>query len=146
MTFNGDLLAYILFVTMFRNTFDNVIKDNLALFNILSRHLVGSALETILLCIFAKREYRYEKAMGLLKDRYGRKFGVFHAHKLKLLSGLEMHDGIDEFSKISNELVCFKVVTEIYDTASFYSDNIVKNILSKTFSLKKRKKLWTNLF
>ena len=58
--------------------------------------------------------------MSLLKDRYGGKLGVLHAHKLKILCGQEVRDSIDAFSKISNKLGCFKTVIEIYYTDSSF--------------------------
>ena len=126
MKFDGDLLMYVPFVTMFRDTFDNAIKNNAALFNILLRHLIGTASETIKPCIFAKGENRYEKALGLLKKRYGGKLGVLHVYKLPLLFGHKVRDNIEEFSKISNELCCFKAVIDFYNTdSSYFSEEFV---------------------
>ena len=41
MTFNGDLDRYVQFVTMFRTTFDGVVKNSSAICNLLSLHVTG---------------------------------------------------------------------------------------------------------
>ena len=52
VVFRGELIKYVQFVTMFRNNFDNTIVDSSTLFNILERHLAGSAKAAIEPCIF----------------------------------------------------------------------------------------------
>ena len=47
MTFNGDVEKYVQFITMFRTTFDNVIKDSSSLYNLLTCHMAGSAKQAI---------------------------------------------------------------------------------------------------
>ena len=41
MKFGGELSKYVQFITMFRNSFDNTIKDPVALYEILMRHVYG---------------------------------------------------------------------------------------------------------
>ena len=56
MTFNGHVDKYIQFVTMFRTTFDNVIKDPNALYNLLTRHVTGPANQAIVPCVYSAEE------------------------------------------------------------------------------------------
>ena len=56
MTFNRDLDKYVQFVTMFRTTFDNVIKDPSALYNLLTHHVTGPAKQAIVLCVISAVE------------------------------------------------------------------------------------------
>ena len=43
MTFNGDVDKYVQFITMFRTTFDNVIKDSSSLYNLLTHHVTEAS-------------------------------------------------------------------------------------------------------
>ena len=86
----------------------------------MSRHLAGSAYETINPCIFTSGENLYEKAMGLLRDQYGGKLGVLAAHKAHLISGNEIRDNVVEFFNISNELESFESVIKFYKSNSSY--------------------------
>ena len=71
MTFNGDLDKYGQFVTMFRSTFDNIVNNSSALFNLLSRHVTGPAKQAIVLCVYSDPKVdRYDEAMGILKMRW----------------------------------------------------------------------------
>ena len=82
MTFNGDLDKYVQFVTMFRTTFDNVIKDSSALYNLLTRHVTGPAKQAIVPCVYSTEGVnRYEAAMSILKVRYVSQNCVINAHK-----------------------------------------------------------------
>ena len=49
---NCDLIKFVPFVTMYRNNFDNAIKESSSLFSILECHLSGSALASIQPYIF----------------------------------------------------------------------------------------------
>ena len=72
MTSNGNLDKYVQFVTLFRTTFDNVVKDSSPLYNLLSCHVTGPAKQAIVPCVYSAPEIdRYDEAMGILKARYG---------------------------------------------------------------------------
>ena len=74
MKFGGDLTKYIQFVTMFRNTFEDTIKNLSALYDILVRHVFRQAKKAIETCIFSDpSKNRYNEAMGILKSRYEQK-------------------------------------------------------------------------
>ena len=61
---------YVQFVTMFRNSFDKTINDPVALYEILMRHVKGSAKKAIESCIFSDPSInRYEEAMQILEKR-----------------------------------------------------------------------------
>ena len=62
---------------MFRNTFDNTIKDPSALYNLLERHVFGHAKKTLETCISSDLAInRYEEAMSIMASRYGSNNGV----------------------------------------------------------------------
>ena len=56
MTVNGDVDKHVHFITMFRTTFDNVIKDSNSLYNLLTRHVTGPAKQAIVLCVYSAAE------------------------------------------------------------------------------------------
>ena len=65
--FNGDLYKCVQFVTMFRSTFENVVKDSSALYNLLSRHVTGPTKQAIVPCVYSDLQVdRYEGAMEIL--------------------------------------------------------------------------------
>ena len=53
MTFNGDVSKYVQFISMFRTTFNNVIKDSSSLYNLLTQHVTELAKQAIVcpLCL-----------------------------------------------------------------------------------------------
>ena len=53
MQFGGELSKYVQFITMFRNSFDKTIKDPVALYEILMRHVKGPAKRAIESCILS---------------------------------------------------------------------------------------------
>ena len=57
---------------MFRTTFDDVVKDFSALYNLLTRHVTGPAKQAIVPCVYSAIEVnRYEEAVKILEARYG---------------------------------------------------------------------------
>ena len=98
MTFNGDLDKYVQFVTMFRTTFDDVVKDSSALYNLLTRHVTGPAKQAIVPCVYSDAGVnRYEKAMKILKVRYGSQNCVIDTHKIILMNRKLITDTIAIF-------------------------------------------------
>ena len=58
MKFGGELNKYIQFITMFQNSFHNTIKDSVALYEILMRHVYGPAKKAIESCILSDPSLR----------------------------------------------------------------------------------------
>ena len=82
MTFNGEVEKYVQFITMFRTTFDNVIKDPSSLYNLLTCHVLGPAKQAIVPCVYSGADVnRYEEAMSILRERYGSQNSFINAHK-----------------------------------------------------------------
>ena len=93
---------------MFRTTFDSVVKDSSALYNLLSRHITGSAMLAIVPCVYSNPDVaRCEEAMGILKARYGSQNYVINAHKKILMNGKLITDRIADFEVLTNELKTF---------------------------------------
>ena len=53
LQFGGEHSKYVQFITMFCNSFDNTIKDPVALYEILMRHVKGPAKRAIESCILS---------------------------------------------------------------------------------------------
>ena len=105
MLFWGELHKYVQFRTMFWNSFDKTINDPVTLYKILMRHVKGPAKKTIEPCIFsASSVNRYEKAMLILKKRYGQKNGVIRSHRQELVNGKIILDSIADFEVLAHEL------------------------------------------
>ena len=67
MLFAGELHKYVQLVTMFRNSFDQTINDSVALYEILLRHVKGSAKRSTVSCILSAPTIdRCEEAMQIL--------------------------------------------------------------------------------
>ena len=82
MIFHGEVERYVQFVTMFRTTFDKVIADSSSLYNLLTKHVAGSAKEAIVPCVYSENgTNRYEEAMTIVRTRYGSQNSVINAHK-----------------------------------------------------------------
>ena len=73
----------------------------------------------------------YEQAMALLKAHFGNKLGVIHLHKLRLLSGPETGDNINDFSKLANEIGCFQAVVKYYGDDSISAEDVMKSVMLK---------------
>ena len=115
MKFGGELNKYVQFVTMFRNTFDDTIKDSSALYDLLVRHVVGQAKKAIETCIFRDPSInRYKEAMSILASRYGSKNEVICAHKQDLMCGKQISNSIADFEILANELKCFHSVLKMH--------------------------------
>ena len=138
MYFGGKLIKNVPFVTMFKNTFEGIIPDSASLFNLLLCHLMGISKEIVSQCSFCTpNENRYEQAMKLLKNRYGDRLGVIHAHQQEILAGKTINESISDFSKVSNELGCFQKVLSHYNTEeTYFSEDLVKKIVSDRMNLK----------
>ena len=63
---------------MFRNTFEDTIKNSSSLYDILVRHVFGQAKKAIETCIFSDpSKNRYNEAMEILISGYGKKTVLF---------------------------------------------------------------------
>ena len=80
MIFNGDLDKYVQFVTMFRTMFDNVVKDSGALYNLLSRHVIGPIPDLLISDLFtffqnSKYFLSYQQKCNVKNDCFGKFLG-----------------------------------------------------------------------
>ena len=137
--FSVVIIKWIPFITQFKNNFENIIKDNCALFSILLRYLKGEVFESVRSCVFNNESNdQYTQAFKILNSRYRQKLAVIRAQRTMLLNGKNVSESFNDFTRLGNEISVFMEVINYFNmSASSFSEEVVRTIVSSRLTPKK---------
>ncbi len=119
--FSGDPLKYYVFMRSFEDNVDKRIKDYPSKFSRLLQYTSGRALGIVQGCAIMDPRARYNRAMRLLKDRYGNMYKITEAWvneimkfpNVKSNDGMQLQEFADLLRNCFNTLDAMNALTEI---------------------------------